>query len=154
MTEINRTVLGAFEYVSFPSLGIEPVVAKIDTGAYSGAIHCSMIEAYKRSLDGKKLLRFTPSDNYAYTTETEHYTEAYVRSSTGHKVKRYLINTEVMIKNKKYPITIGLSNRTEMHTEVLIGRRFLREHDVLVNTRMNQELDNDGGDTYENSNPL
>lgn len=140
----SNTIFGSFEHVSIPSLGIKNVVAKIDTGAYSGALHCSHIEEVVRE-DGEQVLRFTPSDNHSHATELTEYTRAYVRSSTGHRVKRYLFNTNIVIKGKDYPIRIGLSDRSDMKYEILIGRRFLREHNILVDTRINQELDADGG---------
>lgn len=150
----TRTIYGSFEYASLPLLGIDSTVAKIDTGAYSGALHCSLIEVYKRSSDGQKILRFIPSKNHDYLTETDKYTYRYVRSSTGHRVKRYLIETEIVIRDKTYTITIGLSDRSDMQKEILIGRRFLREHNILVDTRINQELDSDIGGQDENSDSL
>lgn len=152
MTTSERLIFGSFEHVSVPALGIEDVVAKIDTGAYSGALHCSLIETYKRESSGKRVLRFVPSDNHAGMTETEEYKITYVRSSTGHRVKRYLIQTEIVVKGETYLITIGLSNRADMQKEILIGRRFLRANDILVDTRINQNLDSDGGEEYEDSN--
>ncbi len=141
----NPTIFGCVEYVSLPQFGITHTLAKIDTGAYSGALHCSHIEEYIRP-DGKPGLRFTPFGNRAYTTEVEDFEVTRVRSSTGHRVKRYLICTSIEIKGKEYKITIGLSNRQKMQRDVLIGRRFLRENDILVDTRINQELDPDGGE--------
>ena len=142
----DRTIFGSFEYVSFPQLGIESAIAKVDTGAFSGALHCSLVEEYQRESDGKNILRFVPSANHDHVTEIEDYEIVTVRSSNGHEVDRYLINTEIIVKEKKYPITIGLSDRSKMRMEILIGRRFLRENDILVDTRINQELDEDGGE--------
>jgi hypothetical protein len=142
----DSPVFGCVEYVSMPQFGIDSTVAKIDTGAYSGALHCSHIEERNREPDGRRVLRFTPSENKAHTTELEEYEVTQVRSSTGHLVKRYLITTTIEIQGTTYPITIGLSNRAKMQREILIGRRFLREHGILVDTRINQELDTDGGE--------
>lgn len=141
---MNDTVFGGFEHVTVTALGIEDTVAKIDTGAYSGALHCSHIRTVKRKSDGKRVLQFIPSDNHAHLTEIEDYLVTYVRSSTGHRVKRYLFTTDIIIKGRTYPIRIGLSNRSDMQYEVLIGRRFLRENGILVDVRINHEFDNDG----------
>jgi hypothetical protein len=151
MSTVNgATIFGAFEQTSFPSLGVDSVLAKIDTGAFSGAIHCSSIKVQKRA-DGQKVLRFTPLNN-TREIAMDHYQVITVRSSTGHEVERYLIDTEIDIKGKTYPIRIGLSDRSNMQREVLIGRRFLRENGILVDTRINQEYDTDGtGEKYENS---
>lgn len=136
-------IIGSFEHVSLPELKIEDTIAKVDTGAYSGAVHCSSIRLIKRKSDGVDILRFVPSDNHHHVIETEQYSIVDVKSSNGHKAKRYLIETEMILQGKTYTVTIGLSNRSSMHREVLIGRRFLRENNILVDVRINQELDND-----------
>jgi hypothetical protein len=138
----GNTVFGIFENVDIPSLGIENVVAKIDTGAYSGALHCSHIEEIVRP-NGKKVLRFTPSDNHSHATELTRYFRSNVRSSTGHRVKRYLFDTNIVVKGVEYGIRIGLSNRSDMNYEILIGRRFLSENNILIDTNINQHLDID-----------
>jgi len=138
--------IGSFECVTLPALQMDDVVAKIDTGAYSGAVHCSNIKVIRRKSDGVKVLRITPSNNHHHVIDLEKYTVTYVRSSTGHRVKRYLIETDIIIRNKRYTVNIGLSDRSDMQREVLIGRRFLRQHNILVNVRINQELDNDAGE--------
>ncbi len=140
----SQETFGIFERVSIPELGINDVYAKIDTGAYSGALHCSKIEEIIRKSDGKKILRFTPSENHANVTELSRYKRSYVRSSTGHRVRRYLFDTDIVIKSRSYRICIGLSDRSDMNYEILIGRRFLRENDILVDVSINQELDIDG----------
>ena len=142
-TATSQVILGAFETVSLPELGIVDTIAKIDTGAYSGAIHCSEIKEVVHD-DGRKVLRFTPSDNHSHATEIDHFISTYVRSSTGHRVKRYLFDTNIVIHDKTYTIRIGLTNRSDMKYEILIGRRFLREHGMLVDVRINQEYDTDG----------
>ncbi len=139
-----KEIFGIFEHISIPVLGINNVLAKIDTGAYSGALHCSNISEVLRESDGKKVLRFTPLDNFANQMELEDYDMTYIRSSTGHRRKRYRFNTSIVIKGIAYPIRIGLSDRSGLNFEVLIGRRFLRENGILVDVRINQEYDKDG----------
>ncbi len=139
----NREVFGSFERVSIPSLGIINAVAKVDTGAYSGALHCSKIREYTSKIGGKKILKFVPSNNHGHTQEVSHFVRSYIRSSTGHRTKRYLFDTKIVIKDKEYPIRIGLSDRSDMNYEILIGRRFLRENNLLVDVIINQELDTD-----------
>jgi hypothetical protein len=141
----DRIVFGSFEYVSLPQFGIHDAVAKIDTGAYSGALHCSKVEVKEHS-DGRKTLHFVPSNNKDCEIATDQFEDVIVTSSTGHKVGRYLITTQITIQGKEYLITIGLADRSNMQREILIGRRFLRENNILVDTRIRQELDNDGGE--------
>jgi hypothetical protein len=134
---MSHAVVGSFEHISFPGLGITDVLAKIDTGAYSGALDCRKIHL---SAD-KKTLQFSLFDD----TETIHTTIDFiskpVRNSSGQQTDRYLIDTEIIIGDKSYPIRIGLSDRSEMNCHVLIGRRFLRENNFLVDVRINQDYD-------------
>ena len=139
----DTKIFGIVELVSIPELGIENVAAKIDTGAYSGALHCSKIREYVRKADGKKVLSFTPSQNQAKSQKITHFIKSYVRSSTGHRIKRYLFDTDIVINGVAYKIRIGLSDRSDMYYEILIGRRFLSENNVLVDVRINQDQDID-----------
>lgn len=140
----NTITVGSFEYVSLPGLKMDNIIAKIDTGAYSGAIHCNDIKVVRRKSDGKRVLRFKTS-NLEDVFKFEDFKTVKVRSSNGHQIKRYIIETDIIIRHKKYTIRISLSDRSDMQREVLIGRRFLRSHNMLVDVRINQELDNDGG---------
>jgi hypothetical protein len=143
----NRAVVGGFEKVSIPQFGVLNVVAKVDTGAYSGALHCSDIKVVRRGPEKIRILKFIPLGKSKLSTETEHFMETYVRSSNGHRIKRFLIDTEIEIDNTVYPIRIGLSNRSEMKRPVLIGRRFLRRNNMIVDVTINQEYDDEGETT-------
>lgn len=142
----DRMVVGAFERVSFPFFNIQDVVAKIDTGADSGAIHCSLIEEVKRA-NGKRILRFIPMHSHNEVIETDDYIRGFVRGSTGHRLRRYIVHTEIEIEGKRYSIRIGLSDRSDLQFDVLIGRKFLAEHDMLVDVTQQTELANLSGET-------
>ncbi len=140
----NSQTVGCFEVVSLPMLGVFNQLAKIDTGAYSGAVHCSDIKVVRRGPNKTRILKFTPLGRKRLATETEVFIETYVRSATGHKVKRYLIDTEIELNGQTYPIRIGLSDRSSMSRSALIGRRFLRDNLLTVDVRINQEFDDEG----------
>ncbi len=140
----SAKVIGTLDYVSFPKLNLPTTLAKIDTGAFSGALHCTDIRVVVRGKDRQRVLKFTPLGVKKYATETTDFQSTYVRSSTGHRVRRHIITTIMEWNGREYPITIGLSNRNLMKREVLIGRRFLREHDIKIDTRIHQELDDEG----------
>lgn len=136
---MTKNIVGSFEYVSLPQLGISDVLAKVDTGAYSGALHCSSVVIIER--DGQSILRYQPLTGEF--VETTNYATKIVRSASGHETRRYTVDTEIEMSGKIYSITIGLADRSDMQYDILIGRRFLREYDLLVDTRINQELDYD-----------
>jgi hypothetical protein len=136
--------LGCLETVSMPRLGVTDVIAKVDTGAYSGALHCTDMRIVRRGWNRKRYLKFTPLGDPALATETDTFMKTYVRSATGHRIKRFIIDTEVTVQGKNYPVRIGLSDRSDLKRAVLLGRRFLRENNMLVDVRINEELDDEG----------
>lgn len=138
----NDIIVGCVENVDLPEFGITQQAAKIDTGAYSGALHCSLIRKVTRN--GKQILQFKPSEASTLFEVTD-FEELHIRSSTGHKVKRYNVQTTIGLFGKTYPITIGVANRGDMRYEILLGRRFLRENNIIVDVRINDELDNFNG---------
>ena len=142
----QQKIIGSFEQVVLPEFGDVPVVAKVDTGAYSGAVHCTDIRVIKK--DGTRMLSFCPYGSMSRVEKTRFY-EKRVRSATGHQVRRYLVDTSIVIDGVSYPIRIGLSDRSDLKFEVLLGRRFLREQNILVDTRINQHLDSDGDRTEQ-----
>lgn len=126
----DQKLIGTFERVTLPEMGIADVVAKIDTGAYTGALHCTFAEE-RETADGK-VLYFVPfGDEKKAQTITEYYAK-HVKSSNGAREKRFIITTEIIVRGQKYPIILSLANRTGMKYPVLIGRRFLRLHKLVV----------------------
>jgi hypothetical protein len=136
----HNCVFGIVEAVDSPEMGVFGVLAKIDTGAYSGALHCSNIYV-ERTDTGSKL--FYQPANSETILESSSYLASYVRSASGHRSKRYIIDTSIVIRGTSYPIRLGLSNRDDMSYEMIIGRRFLNRHGIIVDTRVNQHLDVD-----------
>lgn len=139
----GRTVFGAFECVSFPSLKIGDTIAKIDTGAYSGALHCSQIKLTINKSEGYKLLKFTPINDNMEEIQTKDFFVKYVKASNGHSMRRYLIDTDIVINDKRYNIRIGLAKRDGMDKQVLIGRQFLQRNAILVDVNINKQYEKD-----------
>lgn len=144
---VSDNMLGCLERASFEALGVYDAWAKIDTGAFSGALHATDIRVVRRGPLRQRVLKFVPLGLPELATETTVFNSTYVRSATGHRVRRHVIDTEVMIGGATYPIQIGLSDRSDMKRPVLIGRRFLRENNLTVDVRINQELDDEGEST-------
>lgn len=126
----NKQIIGTFEKVSFPTLGVKNVVAKIDTGAYTGAFHCTKIEEVE--VDGSKELHFVPFNDAANAQTVTDYYSIPVTSSNGVTERRFVVRTKIVIRGNTYPIKLTLSNREGMKYEVLIGRRFLRKNNLVV----------------------
>lgn len=136
----DRMTLGSFEPVSFPDLGGGIMTAKIDTGAYSGALYATNVRQ-KKDEKGKKYIQFNLLGNKDDKQISYDYYKRDVRSAHGHVSNRYVTKQDIKIKDKIYKTEIGLSDRSDMKFPVLIGRKFLREHEMLVDVIVNEELD-------------
>lgn len=126
----NKKTIGAFEKVNFPDFEIVGTIAKIDTGALSGALHATGIKEVTLPT-GEKAVSFLPYGKEPRVTLASFQTKD-VRSSNGVLETRYVIPTTVVIRRVQYPIQISLADRSNMMKGVLIGRGFLRRHGFIV----------------------
>ncbi len=127
---VDTKIIGPFETVEFPAFNIGKVTAKIDTGAYTGALHCTKIREEETAIG--KILHFSPFDHPEIEVSVNDFAVRYVRSSNGTNQSRYFIDTNILIHGQSFPIVLSLADRSEMKWPVLIGRRFLRKHNFLV----------------------
>ena len=132
-----QKVLGAFEKVDFPEFGMKGIVSKIDTGAFTGAIHAKKIR--EKNENGEPMLLFSPFDHPEQVYKTPNFERGIVKSSNGHMEERYFIETSIIINSKRYVITLSLADRSDMKWPVLIGRRFLRVNEFIVDVSKDNE---------------
>ncbi len=128
--------IGRLLKIQLPLLAVGTLQAKVDTGAFSGALHATDIREItdKRGL---KQLSFAPLGDTSRVVQTGNYHERRVKSSNGLTASRYAIDTEVNILGQNYPITLTLANRSGMRYQMLIGRNFLRRHGFVVDVNWN-----------------
>lgn len=124
--------------VDLPLLGIQGVPAKVDTGAFSGALHATQIREL-RNKKGETCLRFSPLGSKDHTIQVDTYHKRRVKSSNGQVSVRYAIDTTIEILGETYPLTITLTNRQGMKFPMLIGRNFLRIHGFLIDLGQESE---------------
>ena len=115
--------IGRREKVSFPDLGLEDIDAKVDTGAYTTALHCHDIEV--KLSGGKSCLFFKLLDpgHPEYNEQLlcfETFSEKGVRNSFGDLEMRYIIKTRIKIGKKIVKTSISLTDRGSMRYPVLI----------------------------------
>ncbi|WP_179343252.1 ATP-dependent zinc protease family protein [Winogradskyella ursingii] len=127
---MTKKILGRVDKIDFPRLNLFEIDVKIDTGAYTSAIHCSKISEE----DGKLRCTFESKGHPNFKSEDiifENYTYTDVKSSNGHKENRYKIKTDVIFFGKTYKINLTLSTRDDMRFPVLIGRQFLSKKFIV-----------------------
>ncbi len=126
----KKKIIGRTDKVDLPELGLEEVQAKIDTGAYTSAIHCSKIHI-DSTKEGKELLVYTISGSRlgkgmrARIFKTDTFKLKKIRSSNGQVQLRYVIKTKLKLFNKVFNTEFSLSDRSHMKNPILIGRKLL-----------------------------
>lgn len=126
----EKLTIGRREKVDFPELGLFGITAKIDTGAYTSALHCYDIKETDGILHFKPL---GPAHN-EYTGQEQKfttYTRKEIKNSFGEVEKRYIIKTVIKIGQKRIKAIISLTDRGKMRYPVLIGRKLLKNRFIV-----------------------
>ena len=126
MTIPPKLVLGWQEWVALPLLGLPAIKAKIDTGARTSALHAFDIEA---AGDGRIAFKVHPiprRSDIVVACEARLVDSRDVTSSNGERERRVVIETEIEIAGRRWPIEVTLTNRALMRTRMLLGRQALQ----------------------------
>ncbi len=126
----EKLTIGRREIIDFPELGLYGITAKVDTGAYTTALHCHDIREENGVLYFKLLDPTHPDYNKQEQRFTE-YSQKEIRNSFGETEKRYIIKTIVKIGRKRIKSVISLTDRGTMRYPVLIGRKLLKNRFVV-----------------------
>ncbi|WP_317164430.1 ATP-dependent zinc protease [Oceanihabitans sp. IOP_32] len=136
-----KKIIGRTDLIDFPELDLWNIGAKIDSGAYTSAIHCSEIieehDALKCTFSSKKHPNFN-SKNIVFKT----FSRTVVKSSNGQKEQRYKIKTKTVLFGKTYTIYLTLTTRDNMKYPVLIGRQFLSKKFLIDVDAVNESYKN------------
>ncbi len=133
-------VIGRRDRIDIPALGLFDIEAKVDTGAYSSALHCHEIKVVsKQGRDQLQYKLLDPSHpEYRDTViETDLFSDTVVKSSNGQEEHRYTIQTMVLIFGEEIPVDFTLTDRNEMKNPILLGRKFLYRRFQVDVTRKN-----------------
>ncbi len=130
--------------VDFPDLDLYEVEAKIDTGAYTSAIHCNNIREVELP-NGQKAIHFELLDegHPAYNHKAFQFTDfdlRNVKSSFGDVQERYVIRTKVLIHGQEIETDLTLTDRSDMKYPVLLGRTLLRKRFIVDVSKKNLSL--------------
>jgi len=122
---VELDVLGWREWVALPEFNIPMIKAKIDTGARSSALHAFAIEPYQKNGQPWVMFAIHPIQKQSETVLECHAPvkdRRIVSDSGGHKQRRYVIETQLIIGDKAINAEITLTNRDSMLFRMLIGR--------------------------------
>jgi len=116
-------IIGWRERVSLPLLGVGTIIAKIDTGARSAALHATDIQRHGNHVDF-----IVPVKGRNHHCSLPLKGERQVKSSSGHSQARAVVETDVKIGRYRISIEVTLTDRTDMGVPMLLGRSSLNGH--------------------------
>lgn len=121
-------VVGWQEAIGLPELGVDAVVAKLDTGAAHSALHVQHLELFRRGAGD--WVRFELGDELesfdaVRVCEARVSSVHRVQSSSGHVSVRPVIETMMLLAGFQWPVHLSLTSRKGMQFPLLIGRSAL-----------------------------
>jgi len=131
-----KRLLGRRELVDFPAFALVGIEAKVDTGAYTSAIHCSDIHT-GADAQGRPVLRvrLLDPDHPGFDGQPLEFASfglRDIRSSNGEVQERYVIRAVVRLYGEDFTAEFSLSDRSDMKYPVLLGRSLLRQGRFVV----------------------
>ena len=128
-TPRDHRVVGWREWVSLPDLGIMALMAKLDTGAKTSALHAWGRERFE--MHGAAWVRF-----HAHAGEIEEIEAVqcaapltdcrWITNPGGTRERRFVITTTMGIGGESWPIELSLTDRDDLKFRMLIGREAMR----------------------------
>ncbi|MGL2986873.1 30S ribosomal protein S6--L-glutamate ligase [Flavobacterium sp. RSSA_27] len=145
----NKVILGSEEWCSFPELNIPTIKARVDSGAKTSALHAINIAPFIKNESNWVKFDINPIQNNNKTVihcEAPLVDKRIVKSSSGYREQRYVIQTLLKIGEDTWNIEMTLTNRDSMGFRMLLGREAMSGR-VLVDPEQKYLL---GQPTVEN----
>ena len=127
-------ILGRFDRVDLPKLGLTDLHAKVDTGAYTCCLHCSKVQV----VDGKLEFVLLDEEHPEFTGMKfvfKKFVQREIRNSFGESELRYIIKTSIKIFDRRIRAEFSLSDRGNLKFPVLLGRKILRNRFLIDVTK-------------------
>jgi hypothetical protein len=130
----DKIIVGWREWVGLPGLGLHRIKVKIDTGARSSALHAFDVKTYTEQ--GVKMVWFAihplqRRDDVVRECTAAIVDKRWVSDSGGHRERRYVIQTDITLGTKTWPVEMTLTNRDTMKFRMLLGRTAMADHLIV-----------------------
>lgn len=126
----NRVIIGRFENIDLPELGIFQMPVRIDSGAQTSSLHVDNVE--RITISGKPAVAFDLHPEL-HNVATKVRCQAVIKdqrkikSSNGVREQRFVISTLAKLGELRWPIEITLTDRSDMTYLMLLGRQAMGE---------------------------
>ncbi len=131
----TKITIGWKEWYTLDSIGLVAIKAKTDTGAKTSALHAFNIESFY--IEDVEYVKFDihplqKNKRLVRNCIARVVDQRMVSDSGGKKEKRYVIKTDITIKQRKVNIEITLTNRDSMAFRMLLGREAIMQINAVV----------------------
>jgi len=147
----SKIILGSEEWCSFPELGIPAIKARVDSGAKTSALHAINIAPFIKDEENWVKFDINPIQNNIKTVihcQAKLIDKRIVKSSSGFREQRYVIQTNLDIGNIIWAIEMTLTNRDSMGFRMLLGREAMSGR-ILVDPEQKYLLEQPSTDTLK-----
>ncbi len=131
-----QKILGRYDRVDLPQLGLKNIHAKIDTGAFTSSLHCHSAAI----IDGSLQFILLDEEHPEFTGMKFIFPEFEVRdikNSFGEVETRFVISTSIRIFDEEITTEFSLSNRGSLKFPILVGRKILRDRFLIDVKKIN-----------------
>lgn len=126
-----KTVIGRSEYIDLPEWGIQDLLAKVDTGARTSALHVEDLRRLPGNRVAFRVILSRSSKGRSVDVEADVVKWAKVRSSSGHFTTRCFVRTRARLGAIDKDIELSLDSRDLMNYRMLLGRKALAKDFVV-----------------------
>lgn len=129
-------IMGRYDRVDLPDLGLSDIHAKIDTGAYTCSLHCHSAEVVNGKLEFVLLDEEHPEFTGMKFT-FDQFEKKDIKNSFGEIENRFVIVTSVTVLGEVITTEFSLCNRGSLKFPILIGRRILHNRFLIDVSKKN-----------------
>ncbi|MDO8953536.1 MAG: RimK/LysX family protein [Gammaproteobacteria bacterium] len=132
----DKLIIGWKEQCGLPDLNIRKIIAKVDTGADTSAMHAINIKPFTDR--GQPHIQFEVNpirfnNTFSILCTAPVVDHRIIRSSNGQHEKRFVIITRLILGEREYLTQLTLTNRSLLNYRMLLGKEFLSGN-VIIDT--------------------
>ena len=120
---IRPAVVGWREWVGLPEIQRAPILAKIDTGAWSNTLHAADIEIIESVPESRIRFKLEETGKW-FERPIDKWRR--IRDTGGHETLRPVIRTTIEIASRDFDVEMCLADRSQLKHRMILGRNFLR----------------------------
>ena len=139
-SKLKKVIIGRSDKADFSEFDMQNINVKVDSGAYTSAIHCCKISLSEADELEVIFLDDKDSNYTGKIYKFKEFIKKSVKSSNGITEERYIIPTKIGLNNTIYDINLSLTFRGDMRFPVLIGRRFLKMQHFIIDPSLKDTL--------------